>query len=189
MSVPLYTWWLPRPRRDHYKGSFPLYFERKLLQLLGAWEGKAPKPDVKILHPFGGKAEYGIRCDQNPECKADFAHDAHALPADWTEQFDIVILDPPYDEGHAKRLYKAKKPRFGKYMAEAVRVCKPGGFVVHYHWYLAPRPEGCAWWGVVSVITRVFHKARVVSIFKKEAGPMPVRGSEDMGGLFQGAKP
>ena len=169
MSVPLYVWWLPRPRRDHYKGSFPLHFEKKLYRLLGVWLGKAVDPSVKILHPFGGRAEYGIRCDQNPEVQADYDYDAHALPADWANSFDIVVLDPPYDVDYAKKLYKAKKPRFGQYMREAVRVCKPGGYVVHYHWYLCPRPVGCSWWGVVTVITRVFHKARIVSIFKKES--------------------
>jgi len=121
-----------------------------------------------VLHPFGGKAEVGVRCDLNPEVQPDFLVDAHELPARWCNRFRVVVLDPPYSDAEAKNLYFTGRLFPKKYTAEAVRVCKPGGFVVHYRWYLAPRPEGCSWHSVIAVITRVYHKARVVSVFKKD---------------------
>ena len=56
MTVPTETWVLPRPRKVRYKGGFPLHFEKKLWRLLGE--------PVSVLHPFGGKAEIGVRVDE-----------------------------------------------------------------------------------------------------------------------------
>ena len=102
MSIPNYAWVLPRPRRDDYKGSWPLHFEIKLLRLLGI----DPKAH-KILHPFGGKAEYGVRVDQNPEVNPDYLGDAHNLDMFQDNTFDIVICDPPYNDDLSKSLYGA----------------------------------------------------------------------------------
>ena len=162
MPVPRECWWLPRPRKDKYPGGFPLHFERKLWRLLGS-----PLSDT-VLHPFGGKAEIGVINDINLEVPADYRFDAHELPEEWTDRFNMVMLDPPYDNEHSEQLYNTGKLKPKKYVNEAVRVCKPGGFVVVYHWYLSPRPEGCSWYRIIVLITRVYHKARIVSIFRKD---------------------
>lgn len=161
MAIPRYCWWLPRPRQNKYKGGFPLHFEKKLLDLL--------KMDYKtdsILHPFGGMAEYGIRVDINPNISPDYIMDAHNLGFT-DDSFDLVILDPPYNDDYSAKLYNTSKLKPSKYIQEAVRVTKPNGFIVHYHYYLAPRPEGTRWYSVIVIITRVYHKARICSIFKK----------------------
>jgi len=161
-------WWLPRPRKHKFKGGFPLQFEKMLHKYLGR-----PDPNL-ILHPFGGKAEIGLRCDLNPEVKPDFLVDAHDLPQDWTNKFEVVLLDPPYDAEHADRLYNSGKLHPKVYIKEAVRVGRHGGFVVHYHWHLPPRPEGCSWFAVIALLTRVYHKARIVAIFQKEGEHVPL---------------
>ena len=53
-----FIWWLPRTSRSKYKGSFPLNFERKILNYLGLDEKKD-----KILQPFGGGSELGVIMD------------------------------------------------------------------------------------------------------------------------------
>ena len=66
MTIPIETWWLPRPSKSKYKGSFPLHFEAKLFRLY---------PSYRILQPFGGKATQGERCDINPDVKPDYICD------------------------------------------------------------------------------------------------------------------
>lgn len=158
MTVPIETWWLPRPRPQRYRGGFPLHFEKRLFRLY---------PSGRILQPFGGAAENGIRCDVNPEANPDIGCDAHKLPfAD--DSFDFVLCDPPYDDAYSKELYNTGKIRKGVFVAEAVRVCKPGGHVGLYDIVLNPRPHGAAFDRIIVVLTRVYHKPRICAIFKKD---------------------
>ena len=156
---------LPRPGKSKYIGSFPLHFEIKLLRLLEL----DPKKH-KILHPFGGKAEFGIRCDIKADVEPDYICDAHDLPfADNT--FDCVILDPPYSDELAERLYDTKKYgrlRFRTYTAEAVRVCKEGGYVVVYHRSAAPSLRNTVMVKRILLETRVWHQGRIIHIHKKD---------------------
>jgi len=157
------AWVLPRPNKSKYIGSFPLHFEGKLLKLLDI----DPKRD-RILHPFGGKAEFGIRGDINPEVQPDCVCDAHNLPFR-NNGFDLVILDPPYNEDYAKRLYNTGKLKFKTYVAEAVRVCKEMGFVVMYHYLATPRIENTILVKRILMETRVWHKARIIHIHQKRS--------------------
>lgn len=161
------AWVLPRPNKSKYIGSFPLHFEKKLLRLLDI----DPEKD-KILHPFGGKAEFGIRCDINPDVNPDYVCDAHSLPFGDNE-FDLVILDPPYGEDYAQRLYDTKKYgklRFKTYTAEAVRVCKEGGFVVCYHNRTTPSIPNTFLVRRILLEHRIWHSARVIHIHQKVSG-------------------
>lgn len=160
------AWVLPRPNKSKYIGSFPLHFEIKLLRLLGI----DPKKD-KILHPFGGKAEFGIRCDINPDVNPDYICDAHDLPFGDNE-FDLVILDPPYNDDYAQRLYDTKKfgkLRFRTYTAEAVRVCKEGGYIVMYHFIAPPSIKDTILFKRILLETRAWHKARIIHIHQKRS--------------------
>ena len=160
MAIPRETWWLPRPRKNKYPGGFPLHFEKKLWQELGEPE--------KVLHPFGGCAEIGDRVDLNSELNPDFIGDAHNLHFIDDNSYDCVILDPPYDDEQAKKLYNTPPLKYKQYVKEAVRVCKVGGFVCVYHWVLTPRPEGTAFVKVITILTRVWHRPRVCCVFSKE---------------------
>lgn len=153
-------WVLPRPSKSKYKGSFPLHLEKKLWRVLGEPE--------KVLHPFGGMSEIGDRVDVNPEVNPTWIGDAHDM--NWIEDntYDLVILDPPYDNEQAKILYGTKPLRYKTYVGEAVRVCKPGGHVAIYHWVMTPRPDETRLVKRIVILTRVWHRPRVCMIYQKE---------------------
>jgi 16S rRNA G966 N2-methylase RsmD len=62
------------------------------------------------------------------------AHDMHWI-ADGS--YDLVILDPPYNDELSETLYGTSPVRYSAYTREAVRVCKARGHVAVYHWTLA----------------------------------------------------
>ena len=158
--IPTETWVLPRPRKDCYVGSFPLHFEKKLWRLLGCPE--------KVLHPFGGLAEIGDFVDLNETTAPTWVGDAHDLHFIDDDSYDLVILDPPYSDEEAESLYAIDTPlRWGIFVREAVRVCKPGGHVAIYHVKQPPRPEGTKLVHRVVVLTRTWHAARICFVFEK----------------------
>lgn len=160
------AWVLPRPRRcNKYIGSFPQHFEKKVIRLLGFDEIKDKN---KILHPFGGKSEFGIRVDVKPEVEPDYIGDAHNLEMFKDETFDLVILDPPYSEDYSKRLYGTGKLKFKTYTKEAVRVLKNGGFLIMYHYLATPSIENTILFKRIFLETRVWHKLRCIHIHKKD---------------------
>lgn len=160
------AWVLPRPRKSKYKGGFPLHFEKKIIRLLGFNEVLDKE---RILHPFGGMAEFGLRCDikTDIDIPPDFYCDAHSLPFK-DNSFNLVILDPPYSDQENKDLYGGKiKLRWGKYSSEAVRVCTPSGFVVVYHKLCTPTPKGTRLVKRILLETRVWHALRCIHIYQK----------------------
>lgn len=167
--IPTITWTLPRPPKSRYKGGFPLHFETNLVQLLGY-------PD-RILHPFGGRAEIGVRCDINELVQPDVVADAHALPFE-NGSFDCVILDPPYSDEEALELYGTPKLRPAVYTREAVRVCREGGYVVVYTDKEPRRPPRCNHAMRIIVVLRPSHSPRIAGVFQKRKPGMPFYGTE-----------
>lgn len=158
--IPTETWVLPRPRKNRYRGGFPLHFEKKLHRLLG-------EPET-VLHPFGGQAEIGDRVDLNAATGPRWIGDAHCMDFIADEAYDLVVLDPPYSDEESKELYGTPKLHFKKYISEAVRVCKPGGHVAVYHYWPTSRPEGTRLVQRIVVLTRTWHRPRVCQVFRKE---------------------
>ena len=153
------AWVLPRPRKNYYPGGFPLWFEQKLIKLYGN--------PARILHPFGGAAEYGTRVDIKSETEPHVVADAHSLPfAD--NSFNLVICDPPYSNELSKSVYGTGKIIYKKWVAEAVRVCKVGGHVAVYHFKMLPRPEGTTYHRRIFLGVRIWHHLRCVGIFQKD---------------------
>ena len=162
------TWCLPRPRRNNpIPGCFPQHFEKKLMALLG-W----PK---KILHPFGGRAEYGLRVDVRPEVFPDILGDAHSLPFK-EGAFDCVLLDPPYNLDYSQRLYSTNNIHPVKAAQEAVRVCKEGGWVVWYHLVAMPVPPHTILTHRILLETRLYHAARIIHVHQKNTEAYHKRG-------------
>ena len=49
----------------------------------------------RVLHLFGGRADFGLRVDVDPSVRPDVVADAW-LPPFARDSFDVVVLDPPY---------------------------------------------------------------------------------------------
>lgn len=141
-------------------GSFPLHFEQRLWRVLG-------KPE-KVLHPFGGLSEIGDSIDLNETTAPTWVGDAHDLHWIADDSYDAVILDPPYSNEESEEMYGTPKLRYGTFVKEAVRVCKPGGAVVIYHRQMKPRPPGCVLERRIVVLTRVNHGARICMVYRKD---------------------
>lgn len=168
--IPSLVWTLPRPPRSRHRGGFPLYFEENLLQLLGY-------PN-RILHPFGGRAEYGVRVDLDPSVHPDIVGDAHDLPFP-DSQFDLVVLDPPYSDQEAGDLYGTTVPLSPtRYVQEAVRVLAPGGWLAIYSDREPPRPARCNFAIRIVIVLRPHHRARICGVFQKRKPGMPHYGTE-----------
>jgi DNA modification methylase len=166
------AWVLPRPRKTKYKGGFPLHFEKKIIRRMGL------TPNDLILHPFGGAAEYGLRFDIRRETRPDIQCDAHFLPVR-DRALDGVILDPPYDDALAETLYDTAKLRplkYSQFVREAVRVLKPGGMLVVYHYVTTPRVDGTDLIRRVFLETRAWHRLRSVKIHRKHGVNSTVQG-------------
>ena len=151
-------WHLPRPSKSRYKGSYPLHFETKFKQFIRSSD---------YLHLFSGKAETGFKVDLKIENKPDIVADVHHLPFR-DQSFPAALADPPYNDKYAKRLYNTPKLKLKQFTNEIVRVVKSGGIIAFYHLMLFPNPDKCEYLGVITIITRVFHHARVVTVFQKE---------------------
>lgn len=150
-----------------------MHFEKKLLRLLGL------TPQSRILQPFGGMGEYGLRCDlrRTHPFAARFGAavrwmppnvvaDAHALPFA-SHSFDLVFCDPPYSTSEAAAIYGTPPIVFKRYIAEAVRVSKVGGFVCSYHVVMTPRPPGTTYHSRILLGTRTWHRLRACCVFQK----------------------
>jgi len=140
-----------------------LHFEIKLIRELGL----DPKKH-KILHPFGGRAQFGLRVDINPEVEPDIVGDAHDMHMFKDDKFDLVILDPPYTDEYSEKLFGTGKLNFKKYTAEAVRVAKPKGYIAMYHFLATPRLDGTNLIMRIFLQTRIWHKLRCVHVYRKE---------------------
>lgn len=158
MTIPIETWVLPRPRKPYYPGSFPLHFEKKLIRELG-------NPKI-ILHPFGGHSEFGTRMDVNIDVSPDILADAHRIPIK-SNSFDLVLCDPPYNDKLSDSLYNAPPVHYKKYISEAVRVCKPGGFVASYHWVWTSKPDMTNYYKIIVVLPGQWHRSRICCIFRR----------------------
>lgn len=157
--IPTETWVLPRPRPDAYVGGFPLHFEQKLWRLMGCPE--------KVLHPFGGLAEIGDSVDLNSTTTPTWVGDAHDLHFIEDDSYDLTILDPPYSDEEAEWLYSTPPLKWGKYVAEAVRVTRVGGHVALYHSKQPARPPGTRLVHRIAILTRTWHAPRVCFVFEK----------------------
>lgn len=172
MMVKSIAWCLPRPRRkDKYPGGFPQHFERRLLELIGCRSN-----GVKILHPFGGMAEYGIRLDILPGVQPDIIGDAHNLPIR-DSCIDVVILDPPYSDEESSKIYGTGHLDYKRYVSESLRVLKPSGFLALFHKYSLPLKLDAKLIVRILIEIRAFRTARICKIYQKN-------GSSSQGQLF-----
>jgi len=169
------AWFLPRPKRDHYKGGMPLYAEEWLIDLAGDILGLYYNDGMKLLNLFCGMNKYGVRVDIKEEVEPHLVADAHSFVKDYPYRwpaggFDVILADPPYSDDEAKELYGTPKLNYKKWTAECDKVLKKGGLLIIYHKYIMPNPNPAKYEVVKRVFigNRSYHLPRVAIYFRKK---------------------
>ncbi len=160
------AWILPRPKPDHYKGGMPLYCEDWLLELA---RDILDNPHATILNLFCGMNKQGLRVDLNSEVKPDICCDAHELRKHVSQNFNIILADPPYSTDEAKKLYGTPPLKYKKWTTECEKLLNYKGLLIIYHKYLMPNPNPDKFKVVkrVFVAGRPYHLPRIALYFQK----------------------
>jgi 16S rRNA G966 N2-methylase RsmD len=161
------AWFLPRPKKDRYKGGMPLYAEQWLMELA---REIIKKEEPKILQLFCGMNQDGYRIDLNPEVKPDLVADAHDFTSIVKSKFDIIFADPPYSTEEAKELYGTSKLNYSIWTKECDKVLNKGGLLIIYHKFVVPNPNPDKYTVVKRVFigNRTWHLPRVCIFFRKQ---------------------
>jgi hypothetical protein len=86
-NFPVEVLWCANARQGNGNGwTFPPAVEKLLLRECAG---------ATVLHPFGGRARFGIRMDIDPIVRPHVIADAW-MPPFGRDSFDVVVLDPPY---------------------------------------------------------------------------------------------
>lgn len=157
MTLKIDTIYLPRPA-SKYPGCYPLWFERKLPELLET---------ENYIHLFAGMSTTGFRVDVNPDVNPDLLADVHHLPI-LDNTFDGAMADPPYTEEFAESLYGTEYPTWNQWTSEMARVVKPRGRIGVMHNYIVPRIKGCQYEEILVILTRIKQFPKIVTIQRKE---------------------
>ncbi|WP_324758182.1 hypothetical protein [Haloarcula montana] len=98
----------------------------------------------RVLNAFAGKTRLSdykngieeVRNDLNPERDADYHVDAVELGQMFDENtFDVVVLDPPFDQTQSDELYDGLHARdMGDIRRAVAPLVKPGGRIVEFGW-------------------------------------------------------
>ena len=162
------AWFLPRPKKDRYKGGMPLYAEEWLLDLARQILGQKA---INILNLFCGMNKYGFRVDIKPDVHPDLCCDAHKLTKHVLQTFDVILADPPYSTKESKEIYGTSSINYKKWTNEASQLLNPGGLLIVYHKYVMPNPEPEKFQVVKRVFigSRTYHVPRVAIYFQKNS--------------------
>lgn len=149
-------------QRSTLYGQYPPKFKERALALF---------PDARdILHcPSGTVDGPGITLDMfSDESRVpQVVGDCGALPfAD--ECFDLVLSDPPYSEKDSA-VYGAKKFPMGRFMREAHRALRPGGYLGVLHtYYPSYRRKEYRLVALIAVVTGFCRATRMFSVFERQ---------------------
>lgn len=161
------AWFLPRPKKDRYKGGMPLYAEEWMFDVA---KDILEKENLDILNVFCGMNTIGVRVDIKPEVKPDILCDIHELSKFLDKKFDVIFADPPYSTEEARDIYGTPPLKYKKWTAECDKLLKPGGLLIVYHKYVMPNPDPTKYEVVKRVFigNRTYHLPRVAIYFRKK---------------------
>lgn len=163
------AWFLPRPKKDRYKGGMPLYAEEWLIDVA---KEILDENSPFILNVFCGMNTLGVRVDIKPEVKPDILCDVHELSKCMfaSNQFDVIFSDPPYSTEEARDIYGTPPLKYKKWTAECDKFLRPGGLFIVYHKYVMPNPDPTKYEVVKRVFigNRTYHLPRVAIFFRKK---------------------
>jgi len=162
------AWFLPRPKKDRYKGGMPLYCEEWLIQLA---KDVLHRQEIKLLNLFCGMNQKGVRVDIKKKVNPDYICDAHKVSGCFMpgNLFDVILADPPYSNEESKELYRTDKLHYKKWTAECDKILDDNGLLIVYHKYVMPNPNPEKYKVVKRVFigNRTYHLPRVAVFFQK----------------------
>lgn len=164
------AWFLPRPKKDRYKGGMPLYCEEWLIDLA---KDILNKDKIELLNLFCGMNKLGHRVDIKAEVHPDSLSDAHKVTQCFPhgKKFDVILADPPYSNDESKDLYNIKVPlKYKVWTNECDNLLMEGGLLIVYHKYVMPNPDPTKYEVVKRVFigNRTYHLPRVAIYFRKK---------------------
>lgn len=162
------AWFLPRPKKDRYKGGMPLYCEK---WLIGLAEDILDNQNIRLLNLFCGMNKLGTRVDIRKEVSPDLLCDAHDIAKHFDyNSFDVILADPPYSDEESKELYGTGKLNYVKWTKQCDLLLKDGGLLIVYHKYIMPNPNPKKYKVVKRVFigNRTYHIPRVAIYFMKD---------------------
>lgn len=165
------AWFLPRPKKDRYKGGMPLYCEEWLIDLAKDILGKEPN----LLNLFCGMNKHGFKIDIQKATNWDMIADAHSFADELhgilkNPYFNLIIADPPYSTIEAKEIYGTPPLNYKKWTSECDKVLEEGGLLMIYHKYVMPNPNPEKYIVLKRVFigNRTMHLPRVCIVFQKK---------------------
>lgn len=139
-----------------------------------------------ICHLCSGRVKgEGFRVDIRAEMEPDLVADARATGLE-DERFSSVVIDPPYSEDLAHKLYGTREyyGSINQFVKEGVRITKEGGRVVTLSYEIPKIPKKCeliAVWGIYTVPHTAFM--RCLAVFRKNSA-CPQSDVSDTASLF-----
>jgi len=173
--------WNLHRNTSKYTGAYPNGFIRELDRFIGL-AGK------DVFHLFGGTTQQGLfknhTNDINKKIPATFHFDAREEFPIEDNVYDVVLCDPPYDMEkvhmssksgkeireklhYGKGMYKTEFVPPYSFVDEAVRICKPEGFICVLHFLVYKRPKGTERVIIIPVISGPNLRIRALNIFQK----------------------
>ena len=164
-------WACGRPMAK-YKGAYPNGFLRRVDALMEVTD------ETKVLHLFSGSIQGRENEDTMDISEANnptFVADARKEFPIESDTYDLIIADPPYDmtttDGvkidYSDKLWKTEYIKPYSWVSEAIRVLKPGGYLLVLHHLVYIQPKGATRCGVVSITCGPNTRIRCLSIFRK----------------------
>lgn len=127
-------------------GGKPAAIGRWTFQTKKVRDTLLPFLEGRVLNPFAGETRLSdykrgiteVRNDLNPERPAEYHVDAAELGEIFDEDsFDVVVLDPPFDQAQSDEHYDGLHARdMGTIRKALAPLVKPGGAIVEFGWNL-----------------------------------------------------
>ena len=127
-------------------------------------------PANQVLHVCSGglrRGHGGVRVDIRPDATPDVVADGRALPFR-DAAFRAVLIDPPWSVEYARDLYGTAYPRPSHLLAEAARVCRPGGRIGFVHFLVPNPPAGASIVRVLGITQGCGYRIRALTIYERE---------------------
>jgi hypothetical protein len=163
-QVRISTWLCGPPPSNGQRQRYPSRFLYNLRR-------EYPAFFFDTLHMFCGQADvgFGTTTDMRPESKPQIVAPYDAIPRP-DASFSNVLADPPYAD-HYQKQWGGELPKPKRILAEAARLCRPGGLIGILHIIIVPAYKSCAVRRIAvhPILSGPNNALRVFNVFQRAA--------------------